>query len=967
MKGLLLQNRGNFILYLTCALLVILPAISNFIPSQGIAVVQLFSVALAFLWFMKMAQEGRIALRADAFEYWFCIFLGIAAVSVIASPYKLNGTGRLLDILSFALLYIVIKIKIGTHPQKRDMSLFLIALFVSLGIVCLYGIGQFFNIAFVLWRAQPWGSAYGNRIFSTIGNPNWLASFIISILPFVFSYLAIVQPKKKAGLVLSALAVIGFTALVLTNSWAGWGGFAVSLGVMGWRIKYRVPRTAWAVLLIMVVIFTAFSISKGPDIFGDPGHFKERVIRYFAAAKMIAEHPLAGIGLGNLPLYADYYVKDFINMPYFSILWPKEQSQTPMMRDRAENEFLDIGAETGVLGLAAFLLFLFFFFKHAIGRLKKENECFNTALLVGSIGSVSALLFDSLFGFPLHVVPSTLTFVTALALARDGSGANRESVPLKKIGDRFRFGIRTVPTLILCGLSFFIVKGFIGEVYLTKAVIAKNRENYQETLRNLSQAKRYNSTLIEVYLEEGVAHRVLGNYAFAIEPLRRYLKERPYHVLAHYNLGYSYLRLGDIDSAIGEYQKALFLKPRFGLLYESLALAYLKKGDIEKAKGLFGAALQFNPNSVLAYLELDVLGNPSQRLLRPEASGLAMTKTTPLAMTYSSKGTEYLGAGELDLAIAAYKKAAEADLEDAFTLSNIGVAYHAKGMLIQAVAMWRRSLAVEPDNEIVIKNLGAVSLPASLLANVNFNRPLVDVPILMYHRVIDEPANQYEVATSEFKKQMRALKDNGFTALTLAELFDCRDGKKSFPKKPAIITFDDVYEDFYDNAYPILKSYGLKAECFLIADYVGKQNDWDWFSRLSKATHLGWDKIKEASRSGFVSFNCHTATHKALTSLRQNELEGELAGSKKAIEDALGKRVEFLSYPFGSFDPAVEAALQRSGYRGAVSASGGIEEINYANPYELRRIFIKGGTPGGGPQGTDTIDDFLRKVYPAGK
>lgn len=209
-----------------------------------------------------------------------------------------------------------------------------------------------------------------------------------------------------------------------------------------------------------------------------------------------------------------------------------------------------------------------------------------------------------------------------------------------------------------------------------------------------------------------------------------------------------------------------------------------------------------------------------------------------------------------------------------------------------------------------------------------------NIPVLMYHSV-DEVAGineQLYVKTSEFERQMRYLRDNGFTPVWfgLPEEYDDVE-------KPVIITFDDGYEDNYLNAYPILKEYYQKAVIFLVSGTVGTQG------------HLNAEEISEMS--DLVSFQSHTVTHPDLDSLTLGRIRIELALSKKMIERLTGRPVSVLAYPYGSFDNRVLMVAARY-YDFAVTVRYGCFRAG-EDTLRINRVYVKR---------SDTIGDFATKL-----
>lgn len=157
----------------------------------------------------------------------------------------------------------------------------------------------------------------------------------------------------------------------------------------------------------------------------------------------------------------------------------------------------------------------------------------------------------------------------------------------------------------------------------------------------------------------------------------------------------------------------------------------------------------------------------------------------------------------------------------------------------------------------------------------------------MYHGVRNDAWGDTSlfVKTADFDAQMKFLSDNGYTTLFLSEIADA-------PKydKPIVITFDDGYNDVYNNAFPILKKYNLKADFYIITDWVGG------------SVYVTTDMIKEMSLSGLIEIGSHTLNHSSLGSLSEINQDNELKQSKDKLEKLLNKEISTIAYPKGSYN-----------------------------------------------------------------
>ncbi|MEG6584931.1 polysaccharide deacetylase family protein [Dendrosporobacter sp. 1207_IL3150] len=203
--------------------------------------------------------------------------------------------------------------------------------------------------------------------------------------------------------------------------------------------------------------------------------------------------------------------------------------------------------------------------------------------------------------------------------------------------------------------------------------------------------------------------------------------------------------------------------------------------------------------------------------------------------------------------------------------------------------------------------------------------PVRGVPILAYH-MVNEQQEVYSIDTKDFDSQMKYLMDNGYTAISLNEYFQAREGRWQLPKKPIIITFDDGYIDNYQTALPILEKYGLKSTVFVISEAVGQPG------------YMTWGQIK-AMQTRNTEIGSHTVSHVPLAQVDFEEKKRQVSVSKETIERNLGRPIEFLAFPFGSYDTTMPEILKKAGYRGACTGITGLNR-NAQEAYTLKRINV---------------------------
>ena len=134
----------------------------------------------------------------------------------------------------------------------------------------------------------------------------------------------------------------------------------------------------------------------------------------------------------------------------------------------------------------------------------------------------------------------------------------------------------------------------------------------------------------------------------------------------------------------------------------------------------------------------------------------------------------------------------------------------------------------------------------------NSKRSDVKIPILLYHDFVtivpdyDSDNFSYINTPQSFEENIKVLLENGYTFLSMKELYDANNGKIELPAKPILITMDDGYYSNYEYIYPILKKYHVKASIFVVTDKIGFHYtvSKDSFSRLETVVNETIDTFK---------------------------------------------------------------------------------------------------------------------------
>ena len=221
----------------------------------------------------------------------------------------------------------------------------------------------------------------------------------------------------------------------------------------------------------------------------------------------------------------------------------------------------------------------------------------------------------------------------------------------------------------------------------------------------------------------------------------------------------------------------------------------------------------------------------------------------------------------------------------------------------------------------------------------------VNVPILMYHYVSTPPANadiyrrDLSVPPELFGAHLDRLQADGYTTISLYDLVAYLQQGTPLPPKPVLLTFDDGYRDNYENAFPLLRARRMTATFFVVMEFINQE----------RPEYLTWDMVREMYAGG-MSIEVHGVDHTTLRKRSRADLEFQALRSYETLQDRLGVRPRFLSYPAGEYDADTITVFQAAGYWAAVTTVQGATHSS-AQLFELRRVRIRN---------TTTADELVR-------
>jgi len=197
---------------------------------------------------------------------------------------------------------------------------------------------------------------------------------------------------------------------------------------------------------------------------------------------------------------------------------------------------------------------------------------------------------------------------------------------------------------------------------------------------------------------------------------------------------------------------------------------------------------------------------------------------------------------------------------------------------------------------------------------------LHELPVLMYHRVVKQaPAlSKFDIyiTRENLEKHLQFLRVRGIETLTFEDLT-----RRRAPRKAVILTFDDGYADNYENLFPLLQKYGMKAVVYALGNRKHRNNYWD-IPKGEPATPLLTDaQIRAMAASGLVEIGSHALNHVRMTELNPAALRKEVAQSREILGKLVGKPILSFAYPFGAYNEAAKQAVAEAGYRFGIAVN----------------------------------------------
>ncbi len=596
---------------------------TKLIFSFGMISVLLLIWMVEFIW--DMVAIGRVQLVTTRMLIPAVVVIGVAGLSIMNSRSLTVSMTSFAGVSYFVSFYVLV---VNSVKHRGQLMTLLGCLVTTGALIAVYGLLQYCGI---LPSAGTQSGA--DAIISTLGNKNYVAEFLSFL--FMPSLIALLHAKHMLlrlfsfmflGLSVAILLIVGskgaLAALIASVVFLGASlllpRLRVSIKKAG---KWLLPLMLVAMIAVVALVgiqVARFSCNKDLQI----GRSKEvteyhgnssdiekyaqanpegvsasvsemeanrtillRIWNWRLAWGMFKAHPVFGVGLGNYKLEFLEYKAKLLNSG-----WNRQVYNFYIPRSaQAHNEYVQIAAEMGSLGIVALIWLVWSLFAviKSIRKIGLQEKLVGFCLAAGVI----SFLVASFISFPLHRPASAMVFVVLVGLLhRRGMNSFDASNVVKPVTAKKGNMMYIVLTLSLVAIAVVTVTVFAYRDFRSNLYLEAGAANLE--FRNPLQAKNQLLRSIDLafcpsnaqfYL--GQTYWKLGNYkeaaSFLESSIRGRVTEASYLVLAQ-----SYFELGDNDIAWDYVQKLLDTEPHpihKVQAYYLRAKLYVRQADLKTA------------------------------------------------------------------------------------------------------------------------------------------------------------------------------------------------------------------------------------------------------------------------------------------------------------------------------------------------------------------------------------------------
>jgi peptidoglycan/xylan/chitin deacetylase (PgdA/CDA1 family) len=196
---------------------------------------------------------------------------------------------------------------------------------------------------------------------------------------------------------------------------------------------------------------------------------------------------------------------------------------------------------------------------------------------------------------------------------------------------------------------------------------------------------------------------------------------------------------------------------------------------------------------------------------------------------------------------------------------------------------------------------------------------------LMYHRFEENKYPSTNIRINDFKEHLKIIEDNNIKFINPKDFEN--ELKNNKLQRKILLTIDDGFLSFYENAWPILKNKRTPFILFISTREIGAYN------------YMSWEQIKEISKEDFVEIGNHSHTHEYLADENNETIKKDIEKSISIFKKNLGNNSIFFSYPFGEYSNNFKNIIKEFGFKYAFGQHSGVMDET-KDFYELPRYPI---------------------------
>lgn len=368
------------------------------------------AAALFLLWGLMAFRRRQVEVRWNPLFLPMIAFGGFALAqwlfSVSVYPYLTK-----IELLKLAAYFLLFFLAVQSFRSAAEIRSFVWFLLVFGFAVALFGIIQFFTFNEKLYWLRE--LRYGGTPFGPYVNRNHFAGLMELIVPLGLALVFLRAIRKDKLPLVGLLSIVPIGALFLSASRGGILSFFFQLGLLGflaWAHEAGSKRRTVAAGLVMILLAGILvvwlgvgqAVERFAHLWSEELSFGGRMVMSKDTWQISLDHPWAGTGLGTLvavyPQYASAYFDGRVV-------------------DHAHNDYVEMLAETGLIGALFSLAFIVLLFRFSLANLQSDRDSFTLAVRMGALVACSGLLLHSLVDFNLHIPSNALLFLLLASLA----------------------------------------------------------------------------------------------------------------------------------------------------------------------------------------------------------------------------------------------------------------------------------------------------------------------------------------------------------------------------------------------------------------------------------------------------------------------------------------------------------------------------------------------------------------------